>query len=192
MKEEKKAHKLPRLRDYLIEMGVTAVTPQADIDVLKKQYRKQYQKLYDEQRRKVKKRLEPTLSKSEYLRIKKAAKRHKRKSLSGFLLECAMAYLDQNYIAHDADLIRKYTIQIQRLGNNVNQVVHSLHYNKDYANKAAYQQLKKQIDSLQKSVHEHLNASLPIGEELVRLFTEQPETVHYFEQFLAEWKSKNQ
>jgi len=183
--------KLPRLQAYLVMHGVGAHTPQVEIDALKKQYRKEYQKQYDQKRRKEKKRLEPTLSKAEYQRLKKAAKQHNYKSMSGFLLKCALAYLDQNYIPHDAELIRSYTIQVQRIGNNVNQVVHSLHYQKDYANKAAYQEIKKQIDFLQKKIGEHLTSTLPIGQELIRLFEEQPETVAYFEEFLAEWKAKN-
>lgn len=181
----------PSLQSYLLAKGVTLSTPQQEVDALKKTHRKEYQRLYDQQRRKQKKRLQQDISKTQYQHLKKEAKRHKVKSVSAFVLKCAEAYLNQQFIAHDPELIRQYTVQIQRIGNNVNQVVHSLHYQKDYANKAAYQQIKMQIDTLQKAVQEHLNQSLPIGEELVRLFEENPKTVAYFEEFLREWKAKN-
>ena len=182
---------LPSLSAYLASKGVTESTPKSEIDRFKKAHRKIYQRLYDQQRRKKKKRLQQDVSKAQYQQFKKEAKRHKEKSPSAFVLKCALAYLNQHYIPHDPELIRQYIIQVRRIGNNINQVVHSLHYQKDYSNKSAYQQIKKQVDTLQEAVHEHMNKSLPIGQELMRLFTENPKTVEYFEKFLAEWKAKH-
>lgn len=181
---------LPSWREYLVEKGVTTDATPEYLEVLKKQYRKEYQRLYSQQRRKEKKRLEPTLTKVEYRRLKKEARRHKFTSLSGFLKHCAFAYLDKRYICHDQQLIRQYIREINAIGNNINQVVNALHISRDYGAKSYYLHLKAQVAQLKTRLKEHLHTSLPIRDELERLFTEYPETIEYFEKFLANWKSK--
>lgn len=182
---------IPPLNDYLIALGITKDTPVDQIAFHKKQHRKLYQKAYGKERRRRVVRVEHTLSKSEYRKLKRYAKRYKRKALNRFILDCAMAYLVDEYVNHDEALTQKVSYQIRAIGNNVNQVVHQLHRTKDYQNKAAYSQLKTEIEQLHQTVQAHIKQPPKIKQILEKLFEDVPESIHDFERFLATIKAKN-
>lgn len=183
---------IPSLKEYLTMMGVSPNTPAEQIDFHKKQHRKMYQKAYGEARRRRVVRVEHTLSKAEYRKLKRFAGRYKRRALNRFILDCAIAYLENEYVNHDEELTKGVMYQIRAIGNNVNQVVHQLHRTKDYQNKVAYQQLKKQIDALYQTVQTYMKQPPKIKPILEKLFEEVPESIDDFEQFLASMRSKNE
>lgn len=182
---------VPPLAEYLAAMGVTENTPEEQLAFHKKQHKKLYHRAYAIKRREQTTRLENTLSKAEHRKLKHFAKRYKRKKLNRFLLDCAFAYLEDEYVDHDVELTMKYLYQIRAIGNNINQVVHQLHYRKDYTNKEAYQHLKNRVNQLHSFLSDHMKQPPKIKQVLEKLFTEVPESIHDFERFLNEMKAKH-
>ena len=181
---------IPSLKDYLLTMGIDDNTPIEQINYHKAQHRKLYQKAYSLQWRKRVFRLEHVLSKTEHQKLKQFAKRYKRKALNRFILDCAFAYLENESVKHDEDLIQDYLYQIRAIGNNVNQVVHQLHRTKKYTDKAAYQYLKDKVDELSNTVKTFMNKPPKIRPILEELFMEVPESIDDFERFLEEMRTK--
>ena len=181
---------IPSLKDYLSTMGIDENTPTEQINYHKAQHRKLYQRAYAIEWRKRVIRMEQVLSKSEHRKIKQFAKRYKRKSLNRFILDCALAYLEDEYIQHDEELVQQYLYQIRAIGNNVNQVVHQLHRTKQYTHKGAYQHLKDKVDELVDTVNEFMNQPPKLRPALEKLFMEVPESIEDFERFLETMKTK--
>lgn len=144
--------KLLTLEQYLSRYGVNAETPPERIAELKVAYRKWYQREYGRLRREREKDIKVRMTKEEYRQLKKAAKEHGYDNLSPFLKTMAFAYLDQRFIVPDESKLDELTIQVQRIGNNINQVVHHAHRMKRYDMKSTYEGLSDGVKRLKTEV----------------------------------------
>lgn len=182
---------LPSLQQYLDNKGVTNDTMPDMIEAYRKEYKRLYHRLYAQKRRQEKVRFENTLTKAEYRKLKSFAKRYRRKSLNRFMLDCAFAYLENEYIDHNPELTLALGREIRAIGNNVNQVVHQLHRTRDYQNKNFYELIRDQIKTLQLVVKDFLSHPPNLKTELETLFQQIPESIHDFEHFLETMKAKH-
>ncbi len=111
---------------YLKEHGITNKTDEHRIERLKKTYRREYLREYRKRSRSSLKRLTIGFSKDDHRKLKLASKDHHR-SLSEFIRNAAIAYIEQGYLPHDVKQIKDLTLNLQRIGNNINQITRRLH-----------------------------------------------------------------
>ena len=123
--------------------------PIADVIQLKQAYKKAYHKEYN-QRRKKGKSLRLRLSNDEYKKIKKLHASYKQYSLNKLLVSAILAYESKNYLSHNLKEIEQLRIDVNKIGNNINQVVHKLHVStlKVYPKNEAFPYQEKQLKQL--------------------------------------------
>ncbi len=95
--------------------------PSGEILSGKKNQRKEYQKKYHQNYWLYNKRIQITFSNSEFHRIQKSAKKHKKK-VGQFLKQCVFAYLEKTFIPQNEEKIHSIELAIRKIGNNVNQI----------------------------------------------------------------------
>ena len=115
------------LSAYLKAQGVNSTTSESEIRAHKKAWKKLYHQNYYQSRKKREYRMTIRLKPAVYRYFQQAKKSHRRKRLNGFLPECARAYLEQGYIGHNVKEVELLNKQIRKIGNTINQVVHSIH-----------------------------------------------------------------
>lgn len=179
----------PSLTEFLIEYGVNQETPKEKVEELKKTYQKSYHHYYYKLRKNREKRLETRLSFTEYRTLQKWAKRHKRKHLAPFLKEMAFAYLNETYIEKDPALTESLLLQIRRIGNNVNQVVQSMHSTRDYSNAKYYESLTSSIEEVRSEVKAFITAPPELSPVMVvkylrKYIKERPEHYAFLRRFV--------
>lgn len=182
---------LPSLKEYLKKVGVTETTPTEVVATHRKEHKRLYNRHYAQQRRRNKVRMESELTKSKFRKLKGFAKRYKREAVNRFLVDCAFAYLEDEALEHNLELTRELVRQIRAIGNNVNQVVHQLHRTKAYQHQGFYQHLKDRIDHLELTIVDFIKTPPKLKGELENLFEQVPESIHDFERFLENMKSKH-
>ena len=93
---------------------------------LKKEYQKLYQKEYN-RRRKEKIRITLRLNKKEYETIQSAKQKYLKRSMNKFIIDSSIAYTNNEFLQHDPSALKNLNSSINKIGNNINQIVHKLH-----------------------------------------------------------------
>ncbi len=113
----------PTQREYIqLKKDVSCL----DVDTLKKQYKKAYYREYN-RRRIGGKKLTIRLTKKQYKKIQELKKNYPKYSLNMLMVESIVAYQEKKYLPHNPEEIRKLKVSIDKIGNNINQVVHKMH-----------------------------------------------------------------
>lgn len=195
--------KLPSLSDYLQQEGVSIETPEAKREEVTRQYWKLYHRQYYQYRKQQFKRFTLRLTMPEYERFMHHAKRHhtpdEKLHLGNYIKAAALAYVEQKYVPRNTKPIESLTVQIQKVGNNINQVVHAIHrtmirtdFSGALADKHAYaylhqqyQILLKQVVDVKKEVQHYMEKPpLKLADALWELIQEQPEKIADIRLFL--------
>ena len=182
---------LPNLKSYLEAVGVTEETSAVEREDHKKRYRQLYHRHYARQRRQDRVRLENTLTKAEYRKLKGFAQRYKQDSLNRFVLDCAFSYLEKESMDHDPEQTLQLIYQIRAIGNNINQVVHGLHRTRNYVQQEAYRTLQHQVNLIEQKIENQRKITPCLKSELEKLFAAVPESIADFENFLVTMKAKH-
>lgn len=121
----------PSLKKFLAEHRNVS---ESKLDSLKKEYYRQYHREYRKRlkREQSKKQVTIRLNQDEFKKITLSKIQHNKSSLASFIVKSAIAYIDQAYLPHNEDDIRKLILEINKIGNNVNQIVHKLHIQLQY------------------------------------------------------------
>jgi hypothetical protein len=128
--------KMPTLKEFLYQAGVNKDTPSDKVQSLKKQYSKAYQKWYQLKRKKDTLRYTLRFSKAEFSELKRMAARYaptdlptiaKKVKLAPFIKKAVLTYLSNQYLPRDEMLVRALGKDIRAIGNNINQVIQSVH-----------------------------------------------------------------
>lgn len=135
-------------RDYLFQSGAIASGDPEKISqaalVFDKNYHRQYQKTYRQQRRRV----ELYFKLQDFQHIEKAAQQHECK-VPGFIRGVLKEYLGKTIIVRHPKHIDKLTIQIKRMGNNLNQIARYAHTQQAFDQ---WHQIREELTAFEKSV----------------------------------------
>lgn len=145
----------------------------SSLEMLKKEYRRLYFKEYNKHRRAVKK-VSLRLTQKEYDYFENKRKSYTKKSFNRFVIDTAIAYLENSFIQHDPELIRKLILAVNATGNNINQIVHQIHlillkstentYSADFSMESlyrileGYEELKKCTEALKQLIVKYTSA----------------------------------
>lgn len=182
--------KIPTLGVYLAQKGVDEYTDDSIVEAHKRAHRKLYQQAYERKRRAEQVRVEHRMSKAQFKEIERHAKAHKRKAISPFILECALAYMEERYLERHPEQTEELTNQVRQIGHQFNTVFHTLHAIRAYKDADMYQDLLKRVDDLEQLVKTHLQQPPKIGTYIEQMVQEQPKNLQYFEEFLEGLKEK--
>lgn len=209
MARQKKKANFPKLRAFLKEKGVNASTSTSEIHALKKEYERAYNRWYHKERRKQKQhRFTLRLSQKEYERLVRHATKLEKKNLSDFIKEAAFTHLDQHYVRFDKKILIEHKQELRKIGNNVNQVVQSIHRMVRRKNLAGqvedaqlyevlqlnYQQIIQDLVQLQNEFSrfmEELEKKPPlrIDEALFLMLQDKPEKIIQLQKILSDFNT---
>lgn len=178
----------PTLEDYLIQQGVDENTSPERKEILKTAYKTAYQKAYGKERRKRERDIKVRMEVGEYQRMKSAAKKHGYTHLSPFLKASAFAYIDQRFLLMEDSKLRALEISIQRIGHNINQLVHQAHAMKLYNMEQTYTGLRHEVKNLKAEVQQHLRQPPNLFEQLQDVLLTDPHLISAVEAILENAK----
>lgn len=182
----------PSLADWLLQQGNVSSKSEAELEALKKSYWSAYHRHYYQHRKKHWKRLTLRLSPQEHQRLlDHASVRCRQLSLNTAIKEFALAYLDEQYVPRDSEAIQTLSQQLQKIGNNINQIVQQLHRTRKYLTmtgaspnqemdslQQGYTQLVEQVAVLKQDVQGYFHSPpLRLDIALWELVRDQPEKV---------------
>lgn len=182
--------KLLSLDQYLKRYGVTENTPIEKVNELKVSYRKWYQKEYGKLRRNKEKDIKVRMSLEEYQKLEKGASKHGFTKLSPFLKQMAFSYLEQRFIVPDDAKLQELSTQIQRIGNNINQLVHTAHSLRMYDAKQTYEGVYNEVKNLKIEVKKAVKQPSNIFQVLEDILKTDSDLIVFVEQIIEKIKEE--
>lgn len=191
---------ISNLSDYLRTQGVNDSTPAEEVAVYKRAYWKAYHKHYYQERKKQQHRLTLRLTKNEYRRFKVATNDHQLGSMNTFIKQVALAYLDKGYVPRHIQGIEKLSREVNAIGNNINQVVHTIHRTRKrdqltgaYDDEKVWQQLQdaysalaQQVVAMEEKVQVYMKKPpVQLSVALSEFITAHPERVGELQELIA-------
>jgi len=134
-----------------------------DITQLKRDYKKAYHREYN-QRRIGYKKLTIRLTNKEYKKLISLKKDYTNYSLNKLIIESVISYQEHKYLPHNPEETRKLIVSIDKIGNNVNQVVHKMHLSSLRLNSEI-----GTIETDKKNLHRILKGYKIMGDQLKEL-----------------------
>lgn len=170
-------HKFRSLSEYYQAAGITQNSSAAEITAAKKAYLKLYHQSYYQERKNRQKRFTVRMAFDEYDRLEKFTNLHGELSVNQFIKAAAFAYLDQHYIPRHPAQIEKATIAFSRIGNNINQVVRTIHQSKKYHDFMGYAGAPQTLQVLEVRYTELVHEVESLREELRSFFSQPPQSI---------------
>lgn len=189
----------PSLADWLSQQGSLSSKTSEEIAALKKSYWAAYHRAYHQHRKKKWKRVTLRLTPSEHQRLTDhASVRCRRINLNTAIKAWALAYLDEQYVPRNNETIEQLYQQIQKIGNNINQVVHSIHRDRKYLSMTGasgerdiqllhtkYAQLTQDVQTLKQAVQDYFSSPpLRLDVALFEAVRDQPERIQQIREWL--------
>lgn len=191
----------PSLTQWLSDRKDDAGRSPAELEALKESYWKEYHRAYHLHRKQKWKRLTLRMSPSEHRVFSEHLRvRCRRLSLNAAIKQWALAYLNEQYVPRDPESIQQLVQQVQKIGNNVNQVVHQLHRDRKHQamNGSSeqqnsrllhdkYEELVAQIHKLKQRVEQYFTSPpLRLNTALIEAVRDRPELIQELQAQLAE------
>ncbi len=192
---------------FLKAHGVTHETSAAEVEELKAEYMRQYHQHYYQKRKQSEHRFTVRLTPQEYTHLRSYADAHNEKSLNKFVKQAALAYLNQQYISRQPELIAGLIKEIRSCGRLINQVVQKIHWQlkRDRLTGAAkdtrtymerlenrYQAIHEQVNQMEYRIAEYEQSPPPkLGKVVWVYLKAHPETVEPLHQLLEDFKRQH-
>lgn len=175
--------KYKSLQDFLQQKGVSSQTPMPDIVALKKAYWKEKRKLYYQIEKQRERRINITLSNQEYALVKRSADLHGER-VTPHAKAQLLAQLNKSVLLPNEDAIFDLIAEINAIGNNINQVVHTMHAVRAYHDMNRYNELLVGVRQYQKRIETYLKNPPDLYEALEKDLMQNPHHEHKLQQLL--------
>lgn len=166
----------PTQSQYLASIGLPTKGDDPVIGRAKKNYRKRYLQEYRKRKKQQNIRLTLRIDKERYKKLKNHKKVYRKISLNTFILNTSLAYLNKDYLPRNQEQLEKQTKELNRIGSNINQIVHKLHQQIKYKSTygvwddslknmakilVGYELLTEKVEELRQTMITYLNSPPP-------------------------------
>jgi len=161
-------------KQYLFDSGVLENGNKQEIDLAKKTYRLTYIREKKRAFRQKHRTVSLSFPIEQAKMLEHRAKEQYDMKLSGYIKACAMTYLRQEYLVPNPQQVHALTMQIQQVGNNLNQLVRYSHSGHVQQGKAL-EEAREIVAQLEKEVLSYISKPPRLSVVLKNTLDRNPE-----------------